>query len=89
MDNLEWCIAQYNLNYGTARQRQAETMRGLGGKRVKQMDLDGNTIKEFASAKEAAQQLGIHKSLMWRACSGVRKWRQNIIGEFRFGWMEG
>lgn len=27
VDNLEWCTHQYNINYGTARQRSAETFK--------------------------------------------------------------
>ena len=27
-ENLEWCTNEYNLSYGTARQRQARKVRG-------------------------------------------------------------
>lgn len=30
VDNLEWCTAKYNNNYGTARQRSAQTQRANG-----------------------------------------------------------
>ena len=52
--NLEWCSNKYNSHYGKNTKRKA----------VCQLDLDGNLIKEFASARDAAASLGsIHRSI--------------------------
>lgn len=50
VDNLEWCDAKYNNNYGTARLRMTEKTK----KPVLQFSLDGEFIKEYESVKEAS-----------------------------------
>lgn len=47
VENLEWCSHKYNVNYG------------VRGKKAIQYDLKGNKIKEWNSAKEASDKLGI------------------------------
>lgn len=71
VSNLEWCTNNYNLNYGTARQRIFETIERNGGYKVRhvvQRDLKGNIIKEYNSANEAAKELGIDCSKILVAC---------------------
>ena len=50
VDNLEWCTAKYNINYGTCRERTAQHFR----KPVLMFDLNNNFIKEFNSVAEAS-----------------------------------
>ena len=70
--NLEWVTQKYNLNYGTHTQRLVETNKRNGfykklgklasirnSKKVYQYDLNGNFIKEYPSAVEAARQLNL------------------------------
>lgn len=46
VENLEWCTAKYNSNYGTHTKRVAEKLtNGPLAKKVAQYDLDGNLIK--------------------------------------------
>lgn len=57
-ENLEWCSAQYNYNYGTCKWRS-------GAKRKKpivQYDLNGNKIKEFSGVVDAIKATG-HKHI--------------------------
>lgn len=49
VDNLEWCSAKYNINYGTRNEKAAQHFR----KPVLMFDLNNNFIKEFNSAAEA------------------------------------
>lgn len=51
VNNLEWCTAKYNVNYGTKIQRTIEKQL----KPVLQYDLNGNFIKKWNSLKEARE----------------------------------
>lgn len=64
VDNLEWCTAKYNFNYGTSKERmiQSQLNNPKASKPVVQKDLNGNIIKIYPSAKEAHRQTGIHAS---------------------------
>lgn len=46
-DNLEWCTTKYNAHYGKNTKRT----------KVQQLDMDGNLIQEFPSARDAAKAL--------------------------------
>lgn len=71
VSNLEWCTNKYNLSYGTVRQRIFETIERSGGYKVRpiiQKDLEGNVIREWNSATEAAKELKIDCSRILTAC---------------------
>lgn len=51
VDNLEWCTAQYNMNYG----RRIERCAGKSRKPVAKYDLEGNLVATYAGIKEAAK----------------------------------
>ena len=55
VDNLEWCDAKYNSNYGE-RTKKSSTSKH---KSVKQYDMQGNFIREFGSLKEAWASIGM------------------------------
>ena len=54
-DNLEWCDASYNNNYGTHTQRAAEGYLNNGTNccKVKQFTLEGEYIATYRSMREA------------------------------------
>lgn len=52
--NLEWCTAEYNVNYGTANIRRSKTL----GIPVRQYSIDGKLIGEFYSASSGARATG-------------------------------
>ena len=61
VDNLEWCTAKYNINYGTCRERTAQHFR----KPVLMFDLNNNFIKEFNSVAEASSYVnGDHSNIV-------------------------
>lgn len=62
VNNLEWCNAKYNVNYG-ARNNKAIIARGIPVKCV-----ETNII--YPSAREAARQTGIYASSISRCCNG-------------------
>jgi len=64
VDNLEWCTASYNNNYGTAKVRIADAR----SRRVQQLTLDGMVIAIYRSANIASLLLGIEKHNISNAC---------------------
>lgn len=69
VDNLEWCTAKYNTNYGTCPARRAGTL----SKRVLQLDEDGNVLKEWPSVTAAARALGTSPGAISSVCGGWQK----------------
>lgn len=82
-DNLEWCTAQYNVNYGTKIQRTIEKL----SIKVNQYSLDGKLVKQYPSISEAAREIGRDESSVRGACNGKRltcagyKWKKILNGE--------
>lgn len=59
--NLEWCTGSYNTNYGHRAEKFALSMRNNPtlSKEVNQYDLEGNYLRSFPSAAEAARYLNL------------------------------
>lgn len=64
-DNLEWCTFKYNINYGTLRERQAKKC----GKKILQIDKNGNLVKCWDSIREAGRTLGLHAGTISKCCN--------------------
>ena len=62
LSNLEWCTRQYNNSYGMRNERISKAL----GKSVLCVELD----RVFRSVIEAAKQLNINSSNIFRALSG-------------------
>ena len=57
--NLEWCDRKYNVNYGSRGKKASQSMlNNSQSKRILQYDKNGNFVKEYPSAHEAARQIG-------------------------------
>lgn len=69
VDNLEWCTQQYNINYGTANQRRAETL----SIPVVQKTKSGETVNIHKSARQAERDTGINQSNITKCVSGEYK----------------
>lgn len=65
LENLEWCDAQYNINYGTRNQRVAEKKK----KQVKCIELD----KIFNSINEAANSINVNPCNISACISGKQE----------------
>ena len=65
VDNLEWCDAKYNCNYGTWRQQDSETHKGeknpMHGKKGENNPCFGRHHSEEARKKMSASHIGIQK----------------------------
>lgn len=64
-ENLEWCDYSYNLNYGSRKGWQ----RKVNGVSVCQYTLEGNFIKKYSSAIEAAELNGLSSSNILHVCN--------------------
>lgn len=62
VNNLEWCSRKYNHHYGHGIENAAKGRRNSPNlsKEVNQYDLDGNYLRSFPSAAEAARYLGLN-----------------------------
>lgn len=67
VDNLEWCDAKYNANYGTAIERQRQkVIKAVICTYLK----TGEKIK-YPSLTEAEKVTGVNRSKIWGCCNGV------------------
>ena len=77
LENLEWCDAKYNTNYGTAMRRKQETRNRTGARgamvKVKQLSKSGELVRIWDSIAEASSELGIFKSQICYCCKGKYK----------------
>ena len=79
VDNLEWCTAKYNLNYGTCRAR----ISAKHSKAVLQYDKSGNLVKEWSSALEVQKQTGFARSNISKCCRGKYKSAYGYVWRFK------
>ena len=56
LQNLEWCDAKYNNNYGTRNEKAANSNK----KPILQFDLNGNFIREWPSATDVGKEVQSH-----------------------------
>ncbi len=70
VDNLEWCTAKYNTNYGTCKRRIGEANQNSNTKEVSQYDLEGNFIRRYKSRAEASRITGVGIMGISMCCQG-------------------
>lgn len=75
VDNLEWCTANYNLNYGTRNIRAAKSL----GHSIKAFK-NGILVGSFYSESKCARELNISPSHVSEAARGLRK----TVGGYTF-----
>ena len=56
LQNLEWCNAKYNNNYGTHNEKVSNSLKIP----ILQYDLDGNFIREWSSATDVGREVQSH-----------------------------
>ena len=77
VDNLEWCDAKYNINYGTCINRRVSStdykaIADKKSKKVFQYDKQGNLIKIWASTRECGRNGFAHNHVS-DCCRGKLK----------------
>ena len=82
--NLEWCDRLYNVRYGTGIERQKKKQLNdiKKSKRVLQYDLEGNLIREWASAMECGRN-GYNYGHVADCCRGERKTHKGFIWRYK------
>ena len=75
VENLEWCEAGYNINYGTRTSRAIQNRRSykLGDNPSAKPVFCVELNKKFDCAKSAQEELGIDRSCVGRVCRGEQK----------------
>lgn len=66
VENLEWCTAEYNSNFGTCKSRIGNS----NSRPILKYDLEGNFIREYKSMSEAERIEGINHASICICCSG-------------------
>lgn len=79
-DNLEWCTASYNVNYGTANKGRSIKH----SRKINQYDLNGNYIRSWGSLTQAAKELKLYTTNISKACKG----KYRICGNFKWKYAE-
>lgn len=72
VDNLEWCDASYNCNYGSRNKRISEKNKTQDNKKaVQQCDMNWNVVAVYESQKEAERATGIDQRNISKCCRGA------------------
>lgn len=87
VDNLEWCTAEYNINYGTHNARGLKTLklrnRKKAPKEVLQFTKDGKFVNEYPSIHEAGRCTLINQGNIWACCDGRYKSAGGYIWKYK------
>ena len=74
--NLEWCTAEYNINYGTHNKRATESnINGKKSKTVLQLRKDGSLVRVWPSVSEVKRQLNYNVSGIVNCCNGKPRYK--------------
>lgn len=96
VENLEWCTAKYNMNYGngaktrhskidysTEKRKEIARKNGLmARKSVIQLSKDGKYISKFESIRQASEALKIDASHICDVAKGKRKSAGGYMWEY-------
>lgn len=86
-ENLEWCSASYNINFGSRNQKVSEKLRifkeETAARKIEQIDAKtGKVIKVWTSMREIERSLGFAHSNIYACCSGKRKTRGGYLWRY-------
>ena len=83
VDNLEWCTALYNNNYGTRNERISKNQNNdRKNKPILQFTSDGKFVKEWVSITEASKY-GFKRRSIQRCLKGEYKRHYNFIWKYK------
>ena len=75
---IEWCTYEENNNYATHNERMAKTK----SKKVLQLSLNGDLIREWPSTQECGRN-GFDQSVVARCCRGERKTHKGFRWKYK------
>ena len=79
VENLEWCSAKHNANFGTRNERVAKKC----SKPVVQYTLDGKFVREWKSIAECGRN-GFHQGHISDCCRGKLKTHKGFIFKYKY-----
>ena len=83
VDNLEWCTALYNNNYGTRNERISKNQNNdRKNKPILQFTSDGTFVKEWVSITEASKY-GFQRRSIQRCLNSEYKRHYNFIWKYK------
>ena len=83
VENLEWCSAAYNLNYGNHNKKMQQSLtNGKTSKPVSQYSLTNSLITTYPSTAEASRQTGISNGCINECLHHKRKTAGGYIWRF-------
>lgn len=86
VENLEFCTAKHNANYGTRNERLSKINKGkisLKRKTILQFTLDNVFIRVWDSATTASKELNINQSNITSCCRGKRNQCGGYVWRFK------
>ena len=78
VNNLEWCTAKYNMNYGTCMSRA----HAYFVKKVAQYKKDGSIVKIYDSSNNAAISINGNRSAIQHVCQGRSKTSGGFVWKY-------
>lgn len=84
VNNLEWCDAKYNSNYGTSRNRRSKTMLNVRkniNRIIKQYTLNGEYIKSFQGELEIKSE-GYQYGAITACCRHESRYSQGYVWRY-------
>ena len=78
VDNLEWCTAQYNHDYGTRNERTSKSLL----KPINVYNKNGEYICQYPSIQETAKKLKCDESSITKVCKGKNKYHHDYIFKY-------
>jgi hypothetical protein len=80
---IEWCTPKENNDYGTRTERVAKAMtNGKLSKRVLQLSLSGELIKEWPSINECGRN-GFNLGAIWSCCNGKKSQYKGFLWMYK------
>lgn len=81
VENLEWCSAKYNSNYGTRNERVMQNNSRMWGRKVVCTDAYGNAFAHYPSI-QSVKQYGHNPALVHMCCIGTRHTHHGMYWKF-------
>lgn len=83
--NLEWCINNYNINYGNRNRNISKSLKNNSKKSkiILQYDKNNSLIREWPSINEIKRSLNYDTASIWRCCRYKQKQAYNYIWRYK------
>lgn len=80
VENLEWCTAKYNINYGNRNRKVSDK-----ALHISQYTKDNKFVAEYPSISYIVEAFGYNESPLYKCCQGTRKSAYGYIWKYTNG----